>query len=302
MTQTQQTITPRAWAELCLLALIWGASFLSNALILQDIGPLWAVTWRVVGAAVVLWAYVWWKGIPVPLTLRLWGSFLMMGLLNNALPFTLITWGQQYISSGLTGILNALTAVLGVLVAAILFSDERLSQRKLTGVALGFAGAAVIIGPSALRELNPSSLGQLALLGSSFSYALAGAWGRKTLSGHPPPLAAAGMLTGGIVIMLPLALWIEGSPTLPQQTSAWAALIYLSLMATAGAYLLYYRVLAMAGAGNLLLVTLLVAPCAILLGAVVLGETLPIRAYGGFALLAAGLITIDGRLLRRNRI
>jgi drug/metabolite transporter (DMT)-like permease len=225
-----------------------------------------------------------------------------MGLINNALPFTLITWGQQHISSGLAAILNALTAVLGVLVASVLFTDERLSARKATGVGLGFAGAAVIIGPAALGQLNLASLGQLALLGSSFSYALAGAWGRKTLSGQAPAMAATGMLSCAALIMIPVALWSEGAPPLPQSPQIWAVLGYLSLIATASAYLLYYRVLSMAGAGNLLLVTLMVAPCAILLGALVLDETLPLRAYAGFALLAAGLITIDGRLLRRNRI
>lgn len=303
MTQhIQKSIAPRAWAELSLLALIWGASFLSNAVILAEIGPLWAVTWRVIGAAVVLWIYVWWRGVPIPTSPRLWGSFLVMGLLNNAIPFSLITWGQLHISSGLAGILNALTAVLGVLVAALVFADERLSQRKALGVGMGFAGAAVIIGPAALTELNLASLGQVALLGSSLSYAFAGAWGRKTLAGQPPYLAAAGMLSMAALIMAPLALLTEGPPTLPQMSTTWIALAYLSLIATAGAYLLYYRVLAMAGSGNLLLVTLMVAPCAILLGALVLGETLPVRAYAGFALLAAGLLTIDGRLLRGNRI
>lgn len=301
MAHVQKSIAPRAWAELSLLALIWGASFLSNAVILRDIGPLWVVSYRVAGAAVVLWLYVWWRGIRVPVTARLWVGFLGMGLLNNAIPFTLITWGQQYISSGLTGILNALTAVLGVLVAALVFADERLSPRKGIGVLLGFSGAAVVIGPAALAQVDTSSLGQLALLGSSLSYALAGAWGRKMLSEYPPQLAAAGMLTAATVLMVPLALVIEGAPALPQQPQTWAALTYLSLVATAGAYLLYYRVLSMAGAGNLMLVTLMVAPCAILLGALVLGETLPARAYAGFVLLAAGLVTIDGRLLR-NRV
>ena len=302
MSQIQKTIPPRAWAELSLLALIWGASFMTTALILRDVSPLWLVAFRITGAAALLWVYVLWRGIRVPRTAAIWGGFLVMGLMNNALPFTLITWGQQHISSGLAAILNALTAVLGVLVASVLFADERLSARKAAGVALGFAGAAVIIGPAALSQLNLASLGQLALLGSSLSYALAGAWGRKTLSGQSPAMAATGMLTCAALIMIPLALSTEGAPPLPQAPLTWAALGYLSLIATASAYLLYYRVLSMAGAGNLLLVTLMVAPCAILLGALVLDETLPLRAYGGFALLAAGLITIDRRLLRRNRI
>lgn len=301
MKPEQKTIQPRAWAELSLLALIWGGSFLSNAVILHEVGPIWIVAWRVFGAALVLWLYVAWRGLSIPRAPQVWAAFLIMGLLNNAIPFTLITWGQQHISSGLTSILNALTAVLGVLVAALVFKDEQLTRRKGFGVLLGFTGAAVIIGPAALTQINPASLGQLALLGSSLSYALAGSWGRKTLSGQAPQVAAAGMLTASTLIMVPAAFLAEGLPALPQHPQTWAALSYLSLLATAGAYLLYYRVLAMAGSGNLMLVTLMVAPCAILLGAVILDETLPLRAYAGFALLAAGLITIDGRLLR-NRV
>ncbi|SEP60655.1 EamA-like transporter family protein [Thalassovita taeanensis] len=287
-----------------LLACIWGASFLSTAVILREVGYLTAVALRLSGAVVVLWAYVAWRGLPVPRSPRVWGAFLVMGVLNNALPFTLITWGQLHIPSGLTGILNASTAVFGVVVAAIVFADERLRPRKLIGVALGFAGAATAIGVGALREVNLTSLAQLALIGSSLCYAFAGAWGRAKLSGLQPQVAAAGMLTGAAIVMAPYAIWAEGVPSLDYSLQVWSALLYLSVLATAAAYLLYYRVLAMAGSGNLLLVTLMVAPIAILLGAVVLGEALPPRAYVGFALLAAGLLVIDGRILRvfRNRV
>ena len=109
------------------------------------------------------------------------------------------------------------------------------------------------------------------------------------------------MLTASACVILPVALWADGVPSLDYQGPTWAAMAYLSVMATAAAYLLYYRVLAMAGAGSVLLVTLLVAPVAILLGALFLDETLPLRAYAGFALLAAGLVVIDGRILSRRR-
>ncbi len=304
MTLLQKSISRRAWAELLLLSLIWGGSFLSVAVILREIPVFWAVAGRVAGAAGVLWLYVLWRGLAFPRGWRIWGAFLGMGVLNNAIPFSLITWGQQSISSGLAGILNALTAVLGVLVAAMLLADERLTKRKGVGVLLGFAGAATVIGPAALGGLDPASLGQMALLGSSLSYALAGVWARRTLAGQAPQVAAAGMLTSSALIMVPIALAVEGLPPLPHLGQTWISLGYLSLVATAGAYLLYYRVLDMAGSGNLMLVTLMVSPFAVLLGALVLGETLPGRAYAGFALLATGLAVIDGRLWRaiRNRV
>jgi drug/metabolite transporter (DMT)-like permease len=296
----QKSIPPRAWAELLLLATIWGGSFISNRLALNEVPVLTTVAFRVAGACILLWVYVRLRRLPVPRSPRIWLAFLAMGLLNNALPFTLITWGQLTIPSGLAAIVNASTAIFGVLVAALAFRDERLTARRLTGVLLGFAGVAVAIGLHALATLNLASLPQLALVAAAISYALAAVFARRMLGGLPPQVAAAGMLTGSSLLMLPTALWIDGPPVLTHGAQVWGALGYLAVISTAGAYLLYYRVLGMAGAGNLSLVTLLTAPVAIVMGALILNEALPLRAYAGFALIALGLLIIDGRLLPRK--
>ena len=296
----QKSIPPRAWAELLLLATIWGGSFISNRLALNEVPVLTTVAFRVAGACILLWVYVRLRRLPVPRSPRIWLAFLAMGLLNNALPFTLITWGQLTIPSGLAAIVNASTAIFGVLVAALAFRDERLTARRLTGVLLGFAGVAVAIGLQALATLNLASLPQLALVAAAISYALAAVFARRMLGGLPPQVAAAGMLTGSSLLMLPTALWIDGPPVLTHGAQVWGALGYLAIISTAGAYLLYYRVLGMAGAGNLSLVTLLTAPVAIVMGALILNESLPLRAYAGFALIALGLLIIDGRLLPRK--
>lgn len=300
MTQ-QKSMSARAWTELLLLAAIWGASFLSNRIALDEVGVFTAVAFRVTGACAILWAYVLIRGLPLPRSPVVWAAFLMMGFLNNAIPFTLINWGQLTIPSGLAAILNASTALMGVTAAAIAFRDETLTGRRLAGVLLGFAGVIVVIGWQALTAFDITSLAQLALLGASLSYACAGVWARKMLGGLAPQVAAAGMLTGSTLLMLPVALLHDGVPSFAYGWHAWGALLYLAVFATAGAYLLYYRVLGMAGAGNLSLVTLLVAPFAIALGALVLGEALPPRDYAGFALIAAGLLLIDGRILGRRK-
>lgn len=295
----QKTLSTRAWAELLLLALIWGGSFLAYRLALAGVGVPTIVAFRVIGAASVLWLYVLGRGLPVPRGLRIWGVFLVMGLLNNAIPFSLIAWGEIRIASGLAAILNASTAILGVLVAAALFRDERLTARKAAGVMLGFLGVASVIGLDALKGMDLTSLSQLAVLGAAFSYALSAAFARHALKGIRPQVAAAGMLTGSSAMMLPMALFFDGVPSFSYAPSVWGGLLYLALAASAFAYLLYYRVLAMAGAGNVSQVTLLVAPVGILLGALVLGERLAPSAYLGFVLITAGLIVLDGRLLRR---
>jgi drug/metabolite transporter (DMT)-like permease len=285
-------LSTRAWAELLLLSLIWGGIFLAIAVAERELGPFTVVLFRVGGGATLLWLLVAARRLPVPRRPAAWGGFLVMGCLNNAIPFTLIAWGLAQTGTGIASMLNATTAVFGVLVAAACFADEPLTARRLAGVALGFAGVVAIKGPGRLGALDPQALGTWAVLGGALSYALAGAWAKRWLSGHPPMVAAAGMLTGSTLVMAPLTLVVKGVPSLDLAASTWAALV-----ATAGAYLLYYRVLAMAGAGNLLLCTLIIPLVAVALGATFLGEPLEPHAVAGFALIAAGLAVIDGRVL-----
>ena len=290
-------MSSQAWVEMALLAVIWGGSFLSIRLALNEIPVMTAVAHRVFWAMLVLWAYILLRKLPVPRSLRIWAAFLVMGLLNNVIPFVLMAWGQLHIETGLTSILNATTAIFGVVVASVVFADERLTLNRAVGVVLGFFGVATAIGLENLANFDIRSTAQLAVLAGTLSYAFAGAWARRMLSGLRPQVASAGMLTGSALVMVPLAIAVDGTPSFQLSTTAWGAIGYYAVIATACAYLLYYRILAMAGSGNLMICTLLVAPVAIILGAVVLGEELAPRAYAGFALLALGLLVLDGRIL-----
>lgn len=299
MTQSPQ-MSLRAWIELVLLSLLWGGSFFSIAIALREVGPFTAVLHRVGWAALLLWVVVVMRGLPIPRDWRVWGAFLVMGCLNNVIPFTLMSWGQTEIESGLVSIFNAMTAIFGVLVAAMLLTDEPLNPRRLAGVCLGFFGVVVTIGIDRLGALDLRALGQYAVLAGTLSYAFASVWAKLTLRGQAPEVAAAGMLTGSTLVMLPMVIWVEGMPSLDLATDTWLAIAYYAVFATAGAYLLYYRVLGMAGAGNLMLCTLLIPPVALLLGWMFLDERLEPAVYAGFALIASGLVLIDGRLLRRK--
>lgn len=289
-------ITPRIWADMIGLAFIWGGSFLAIRIALDELPVFSSVAHRVLWAALALWLVVLVLRQPVPRDMRIWGAFLVMGCLNNVIPFSLMAWGQLHIETGLTAILNAATAIWGVLVAAAVFADERLTTRRLIGVLTGFLGVSVAIGLDAFASFDLASLAQLAVIGGTVSYALAGSWARARLKGISPVVSAAGMLTGSSLIMLPLARAMDGPLPLAMAPDTLAAVAYYALMSTALAYLLYYRILAAAGAGNLLLVTLMIAPVAIVLGAVVRGEALGANAYLGFALLALGLLILNGRL------
>lgn len=286
----------RVWLELTLLALIWGGSFLAIRTALDEIGFLSSVAHRVLWAALVLWVVVLSQGLRLPRGCHIWGAFLVMGLLNNIIPFSFMAWGQLHIESGLTAILNAATAVWGVLVAAVFFSEERLTLRRGIGVLLGFAGVTVAIGAANLAALDLRSMAQLAVIGGTISYAFAGSWARAKLSDQEPLISAAGMLTGSALVAVPLAWVVEGPLPMDMAPRTRAAIAYYAIIATACAYLLYYRILAAAGAGNLLLVTLMIPPVAILLGAWARDEALAPNAYLGFGFLALGLLILDGRL------
>jgi drug/metabolite transporter (DMT)-like permease len=291
----------REWAMLLALAALWGGSFFFNGVAVRELPSLTLVWLRVVVAALALLLTLRMLGQSLPRDRCIWAAFLGMGLLNNALPFVLIVWGQHRIASGLAAILNATTPLFGVLVAHALTRDERLTVLKAGGVALGFAGAAVMIGPSALGGFSDDIPAQLACLAAALSYAFAGIYGRRFRRlGVAPLAAAAGQVCASTLLLLPVMLLIDQPWTLaPPNVATWGAVLGVGLLSTALAYWLYFRILAASGATNLLLVTFLIPVSAILLGVSVLGETLQPRHLLGMALIGGGLAFIDGRLLRR---
>lgn len=293
---SQARLSPRAWSELLLLSAIWGASFLAFAVALEELPVFTIVAHRVGWAALLLWCLVPVLNIPVPRGFRDWSACLLMGVLNNAIPFSLIVWGQKSIESGLAAILNSTTALFAVPIAALIFADERLSANRVVGVTVGFCGVVIAVGSEALSGFDLRALGQLAILCASLSYACASVWGRSRLAHLDPRAAALGMLTGSSLVIVPLAIAIDGPPDLSLGNQTWAAIAYLAVAATVAAYLLYYRVLASAGAANLMLATLLIAPIAIVLGALVLDEALHWSAFAGFVLLGLGLLIMNGQI------
>lgn len=300
------TITPVSALLLFALALVWGGSFFFAEIALREAPPLTVTLFRVALALPVLFLMVWAKGISLPRRFGVWGSYLVMGVLNNAIPFSLIFWGQTQIESGLASILNGTTAIFGAVVAGLLLKDEPLTMPKLTGAALGVLGVAVVMGPAALTSLDPRNLAQLAILAAALSYALASVWGKLLLSGQPPLMNALGMVAGSTVLMVPIALFVDGVPRLDLSTAVWGALLGLAVLSTALAYLMYFEILRLAGSANLMLVTLLIPLVAVALGALFLQETLPRDVFVGFAIIALGLVVTDGRLpkrllARRNR-
>ncbi|MGR3621959.1 DMT family transporter [Pseudophaeobacter sp.] len=292
------SITVTSGLLLAALALVWGGSFFFAEVALRELPPLSVTLFRVSLALPVLYLVVRVKGIAIPRGLGIWGAYLGMGALNNAIPFSLIFWGQTQITSGLASILNGTTAMFGAVVAGLLLKDEPLTPQKLMGAGLGVLGVAVVMGPAALISLDPRNLAQLAVLAAAFSYALASVWGKLFLAGQPPIMNALGMVTGSTVLMLPLAFYVDGVPRLDLSLPVWGALIGVAVLSTALAYLLYFEILRLAGSANLMLVTLLIPPVAVTLGGVFLEETMGTEALIGFVVIGLGLVVTDGRLPR----
>jgi drug/metabolite transporter (DMT)-like permease len=290
------TLDSKSIPMLLLLAAVWGGSFFFGEVALREVPPLTLTLHRVIWAVPILVLIVLFKGVSVPRSPRIWGAYLVMGALNNAIPFSLLFWGQTQIESGLVSILNGTTAMFAAVVAGLLLPDEPLTAKKVIGAGLGIAGVAFIMGPSALTNFNLSNLAQLAILGATLSYAFAGVWGKTALAGQLPLMNALGMLIGSTVLMIPIVLVFDGLPNLALSLGVWGALIGMAVLSTALAYFLYFAILVRAGAANLLLVTLLIPPVAIGLGAVFLDERIGIEAWIGFVIIGLGFAVTDGRL------
>lgn len=286
------------WTMLLALAVLWGGSFFFNAIAVRELPSLTLVWLRVAIAAAALLLAARLLRIRMPRCGRVWMALILMGLLNNALPFALIVWGQHHIASGLASILNATTPVFTVLAAHLLTRDEKMTALKLAGVVAGFLGAAAMVGFDMLLELGTNVLAQLACLAAAVSYALAGIFGRRFRRMGIPPLAtAAGQVGASTLMLLPVMLLVDQPWRLAMPDAATiGAVVAVGLLSTALAYVLYFRILAVAGATNLLLVTFLIPVVAILLGVLVLGETLLPQHILGMGAIGLGLACIDGRL------
>ena len=294
----EKNMSPKIWAMLLTLSVLWGSSFFFVELAVSALPPLTIVLARVSFAAITLWIVIAMLGVKIPKSSKAWLALFGMGLLNNVIPFSLIVWGQTQIPSGLASIFNATTPLFTVVIAGVLLSDERLTTTKLIGAFVGLLGTAYMIGPSALSGLGNDALAQLAIIGASISYGFAGVFGRRFKPmGLSPMATAAGQVTASTVILVPFVLVIDQPFRLPMPgLEVWASLLGLAFFSTALAYILYFKILSVAGATNLTLVTFLIPVSAILLSYLFLGERLEVSHYIGMAIIGLSLSIIDGRL------
>ncbi len=302
MTSAKPDLT--IWGLLIFLGIIWGASFPAAAIALTGFGPITIAALRIALAALILLLLTFAFGHGLPDTKsktgrRIWLYCLGMAIFTNALPFSLLNWGQLHVTSGFAGITMAVVPLAILPLAHFLVPGEGMSPRKLVGFSVGFLGTVVLIGPNALLRSGAEleSLARLACLGAAMCYAIGSIITRLAPPTPQLTFSATALLLASL-IMLPLALLIEGAPQTPELRPL-LAVIYLGLVPTAVATVILVRIINQAGPSFLSLVNYQVPVWAALMGVVFLSETLPGRFIGALALILAGLAISQARRQKR---
>lgn len=296
--KTAKVMDGQDWGLLILLSILWGGAYFFAGVAVQELPPLTVVLARVSLAVVVLLPIFWYFGHSLPKSFSDWLPYMVMGLLNNVLPFSLIFFGQTHITVGLSSIINAMTPLFTVLVMAS-FQEELLSVNRIIGVLLGVLGVAILHGFDGPIDAS-QTLGIVLCLSAALSYGFAALWGRRYLIGVPPIKSATCQLMCSTLIMILVVSFMDKPWTLsmPSQNAV-LSLVMLAIFGTALAYIIFFKILVRAGASNAMLVTLLIPVTALFLGNVFLGESIELKEIIGAVIIGTGLLFIDGRVINR---
>jgi drug/metabolite transporter (DMT)-like permease len=279
------------WFVLLALAGLWGTSFLFVKIAVREVTPVTLVAARFVIAATVLSVVVRARGLRLPTSRRVWSHYLLMSLIGNAVPFTLIAWGQIRTDVGLAGILMGVMPLMTLLLAHFFVPGERMTPRMVGGFAVGFIGLVALFGPEALLEFGGEAsdlLSQVAIASAAIGYAISTIIARR-LATLDPLVSATTVMWITTAIMVPAALWVDRPWNLAPSGESIASIVWLGLFATALATILYFRVIQRAGPTFLSLINYMIPVVALVVGAVVLNEDLVGTVLIGMALILTGL-------------
>lgn len=289
--------------EFILLAALWGGSFLFMRLGASEFGPLPLVGLRVALAALFLWPIMVRRGHAAALR-RHWRPILFAGLINSAIPFALFAWAVLHIATGLTSILNATVPLFGAL-AAWMWLGDRINRLRWVGLALGFAGVALLAwrAPAGTGFKSEQAEWAIAacLLASGF-YGLSASFARRYLTGIPPLATATGSLLGASLGLALPTVWFW--PAQMPGLRAWAAIVAIAVLCTGIAYILYFRLIESAGPSRALAVTFITPVFAVLYGTLFLGERITPWMVGCALVIVCGTLLSTGlvRTLRRAQL
>jgi len=275
------------------LASIWGASFLFIKLGVDEVEPAVVVLGRLVVGVAVLVPVVLLRGA-IPDLRAMWIPCVVLGALNNAVPYWLIAFAETRIDSGLAAVIQAAAPILTVVLATRIDPSQRVRGLRLVGVAVGFVGVALLVGVQEGSQL----VGALAVLGTATCYAVSVLYAGRTVRSFPPLEVAIGQLGVGMLLALPFGL--AQLPSEAPPAKAVAAIVALGALSTGVAYLLYFTLIARVGASRAILVTYLVPAFALVYGTVILDEPVTVSALAGLVLILGGTALGTGMRLRRR--
>ncbi len=285
------------WFLFTALTAIWGASFLFIKIALETLPPLTIVALRLTLGALLVWGFVLVQRLSV--TDIPWGHMVFVGLTNNALPFMLITWGEQYIPSGLASLLNGAMPIFTALLSYVWLRAERLNRLQWSGVFLGFVGMAWLFLPDAWRAWQGLDtwygvLAQLATVLAALCYAVGTVYARRYLRNCDPFLSAAAQLSVGTVVLWPLAFLAgPGLTAAALSPRTLLAVGWLGLASSGLAYVIYYGLLRRIGATQIAMVTYTIPVVGLILGAVVLGEPIHVNVIVALGLILTGILLVN---------
>lgn len=280
------------YALLFVIALIWSSSFLAIKIGVESLPPYTLTATRLLIAAVVLFLFALVGRYQLPRDLRSWGIFAFIGMFGNALPFSLISWGETYVDSGLAAILMGIMPVATAMLAHLFIPDERFTFSIGLGMAVGFGGLLVLVGIDALGGMTHLVIAQLAILTGAVSYAVTTIFARRYAS-LPGPIMALGATLSGFLLVLPLSVWIDRPWTLSPSAASATAAVWLGLFPTAIATLLYFRLILRLGATIFSQVNYLIPVLGAIWGILFLAETPTWRTAVALLLVLAGVTIVN---------
>lgn len=288
------------WLIFVALGFMWGSSYLFIKLAVDDFGTFTLVALRLLVGALFLWSALRISGTAVPRDRRIYGHLLVMAIINVVIPFALITWAEQSVDSSLAAILTSPVPLFAIVLSAMFLRDEPMRVNGVAGLLLGFVGV-VIITSRGLDGTDDSPLvGQLALLGATFSYAAGAVYSRRNVRGLPTIIPAVFQVTFAAAITSVLALALEQPWNARPDLQAVFAILWLGILGSGLAYLFVFRLFARWGATRTTLVAYLLPIVGITLGFIFLQEPVDARLIIGTGLVIAGVALVNGRWGRRR--
>lgn len=292
----------RDYVLLFALAAIWGSSFLFIKLAVASLPPMTLVAARLWIAALGLLAYLLATGGSLPRNLANWRDFAVIAVLGNLLPFFLISWGELSIDSGMAAILMATMPLVTLTLAHAFTPDDRITPAKLLGLAVGFGGIVVLVGPGVLAGLGREVVAQLAVAAAAWCYGMSSVYTRwSTLKDLPAASTAGGVLVCAALMALPFALAVDRPWTLSPTAGALWSLLALALLCTSVAYLILFRLLAATRATFVANINYLVPVFGVFWGTALLGETIGLTALAALALILLGIGLAEASARRARR-